>query len=176
MQDEATMLNTIERITPLLGGMDRDKLVLIRQHTVDAQSRSKDTLFLNVSETFLNDIDSEFASPRLKGNYLEEGLLGFFGYHVGRRAKLSSKARQTILSAIYRRPAPPVFPRNYRDEWGDPGTPKRLERMVRTIMGFIREPKWRNDPHMEDAIAEWKEDLVYLRQAHFRGDFSWPTF
>jgi hypothetical protein len=28
---------------------------------------------------------------------------------------------------------------------------------------------------MEDAIAEWKEDLAYLRRAHFRNEFSWPA-
>lgn len=106
MPSEEAMLKTIEKITPLLKEMERDDLVRLWQNTVEEQARSKDTAFQAACEKFLDAIDAEFVSERLKGSYLKEGLLSFLGYHVGRRANLPASKRHAILSAIYRRPAP----------------------------------------------------------------------
>ena len=175
--DDAALLRSIPAIKASLGGMTREQLVRVWQNTVEAQGRTQDAAFWSATEQLLDAVDAAFAAPERRGqkDFLDEGPLGLLGYHVGRRAGLSAAQRQALLSAIYRRPIPQLFPPHYLAEWGDPQTPQRLQRMIRAIDGFMRDPKRRNDPRLDDAMAEWQEDLDYLRREYHSGTFSWPA-
>ncbi|HEV2561176.1 MAG TPA: hypothetical protein VGT78_03455 [Rhizomicrobium sp.] len=171
--DDDALLRSIPAIMARLPKMSRQELVTVWCHAVEMQS--KDAVLTKAIERLLDAVDAAFADPNRRGDPLEEGPLALLGYHVGDRANLAARQRQARLSAIYRRAIPPVFPPHYLADWGSPGTPARLERMAYSIISFIRDPKRRKDPRMEDAITEWKEDLDYLRSTHYRGEFYWPA-
>lgn len=172
--DDEKLLHSIPAIMARLPKMSRQELVNIWGHGVDIQAQTKHADLRAAIERLLDAIDAEFAKPRSGGDFLEIGPLGFLGYHVGHRAAIPAHRRQARLSAIFRRPIPAVFPPSYRAGWGEPATAKRLQRMATTIAGFIRDPRWRKNETMEDAIAEWTEDLSYLHHRHYRGEFPWP--
>jgi hypothetical protein len=172
--DDDALLRSIPAIKARLPKMSRQELVTVWCHAVDMQN--DDRALKSAIDKLLDADDIAFADPSRRGQNdpLHEGPLALLGYQVGHRANIPARQRQKRLSAIYWRAIPPVFPQHYLVGWGAPGTPARLERMATSIAGFIRDPKRRKDPRMEDAIDDWKDDLDYLHTTHYRGGFAWP--
>jgi hypothetical protein len=108
---------------------------------------------------------------------MQEGLLSYMQYRVGRTNGVQPIVRKILLDTIFMSSLPPVFPPNYLLQWGAPKTAWRLQKMAETLAAFIRNAKRRNDDRLDDAIGEWEHDFRYLYERYYirHFHFSWPT-
>jgi hypothetical protein len=91
------------------------------------------------------------------------GMLSFMGYEVGMKSDLTTSERREILAYVYHGRLPCVNTKAYTAEWGDPGSVVRLHKMKRTISTFIENAR-RKRSNMDVAIAQWMEDLEFIRR------------
>lgn len=105
--------------------------------------------------------------------------LAVMGYTVGIHFGLSPKQRHEILMKAFSSDIPDATCRDqideYMEQWGMPGSSQRLWRIARHIAGqvYLKRP----NPVMDVAVAEWEEDLQWLRRALYprvRFKFRWP--
>ncbi|WP_156394331.1 hypothetical protein [Mesorhizobium sp. Root172] len=108
-----------------------------------------------------------------------EGVLAKIGYHVGRTRGESRASRRRTLGGVFegtlvteafeKEFAPPV--------WGGPGSGQRLKRLAYMIANLAKNAKRRDPKALAVAIAEWEEDLEWMREVFYRGrfDFAWPS-
>ena len=122
------------------------------------------------------DIDAAGRDSSLTGGWLEEGLLGFMGYHVGTTKGISTNQRRRILVEVFQGVVPPVFPLSYVESWNTPGSSYRLKKMAETLASFVRNAKRRRESRLEIAINHWASDLDYLYHEYYVGKFhfAWP--
>jgi hypothetical protein len=108
--------------------------------------------------------------------WLAEGPLKFLGYSVGEDAA-PPEVRRGILGRVFEGPLPPVFPPDYLDVWGDPGSPARLKKMADSIASFARSKKRHDAVRFAQAIRDWESDLGHLHRTYYVGrfGFGWPT-
>ncbi len=110
-------------------------------------------------------------------DWIREGALKFLGYKVGGIDGEPQGIRERILREVFFGEIPPVFPRPYLDEWGDPSSVQRLQKMAETIAALVRNAKRRRDSRMAAAIRDWENDLEYLYYEFYVGKFyfAWPS-
>jgi hypothetical protein len=104
------------------------------------------------------------------------GLLKLSGYQVGITQGRPTRERHRILNFIFLRDTlEDIEDRHYADEWGDPKTSRRLQKLSETLAAFARNGK-RSPNNMEQAVSEWEYDLEYLRETFYErwGEFPWP--
>ena len=108
--------------------------------------------------------------------WLKSGVLQFMGYKVGNTNGEVAGMRERIISAVFEAPIPPAFPPAHMDQWGDPGSARRLEKMANTIASFTRNARRRRTAAMDAAIRDWENDLRYLYLNYYvdRFQFDWP--
>ena len=104
----------------------------------------------------------------------ELGVLGAMGYRVGLRG-LDPALRRSLLSGVYRERLQVNLPAGYLEEWGQPQTGGRLQKLANTLASLTRNMKRRERPS-EEAIDQWQADLEFLRKSFYVGryDFKWP--
>ncbi|WP_125079868.1 hypothetical protein [Mycobacterium sp. P7213] len=95
------------------------------------------------------------------------GVLKQMGYRVGRSGHGPAR-RRSILEKVYRVKlvATSTHTAEYIREWGEPNTRARAEKIERCLAGFISGARRRN-ADMSEAIGDWEDDLVWLRN-HYR--------
>jgi hypothetical protein len=129
-------------------------------------------------DTAIRDEEDAFT-----GEYFDcgaEGMLSFFGYHVGVAKGLVKPARERILRYVFNGRLPLVNDEEYTRSWGEPGSAKRLKKLFMTLTNFARQAQARDNPNYADAISEWQADLRYLHRLYFRPygneehDWEWP--
>ncbi|WP_437193651.1 hypothetical protein [Planctomicrobium sp. SH527] len=105
-----------------------------------------------------------------------EGMLTFMGYHVGQTSGLNTAMRQAILQELFHTVLPPVFPNVYLDQFGQPKSAQRLQKMADIIATLTRNAKRRGSV-MATAIREWECDLEFLYYNYYIGHFGfgWPS-
>jgi hypothetical protein len=109
-----------------------------------------------------------------------QGMLAFFGYHVGRTRGLLMPVRHQILDYIYKGRLPTVTDEAYTRSWGQPCSPERLKRLSSMIAYLARNAQANENADYEEAISDWDADLRYLKSAYFRPaenpdhDWDWP--
>jgi hypothetical protein len=105
----------------------------------------------------------------------EEGLLRHYGYKVGIHG-LNQSERLEILDSIFLRPLILMDNREYLNEWGEPKTARRLQKLAESIAAFTRNAKRRNETNFSKAIQDWEADLAYLKKTYYdnRCSFRWP--
>lgn len=105
---------------------------------------------------------------------VDDGMLKEMGYKVGRNG-LSTPVRQRMLSEIFTRALPPVFPKPYMDQWGANGSARRLHKIADCLAAFARNAA-RLPGNYDEAISDWQEDLEFLHETHYAGrfGFGWP--
>jgi hypothetical protein len=110
-------------------------------------------------------------------DWTKEGLLNFMGYKVGNTEGESQRVRELILAEIFNGSLPPVFPKQYMQEWGLPSFSVRLQKLAEAIAAFTRNAKRRRDSIMYAAISDWERDLEYLYLEYYIGKFrfAWPV-
>jgi hypothetical protein len=107
--------------------------------------------------------------------FLETGMLGYLGYHVGHHG-LDSRSRRKILARVFekRLPRPSSFPKHYLDEWAQPKSCERLQKLAESIAAFCRNAKRRSSPPRA-AISDWEADLAWLKIEYYDPcRFRWP--
>ncbi len=118
------------------------------------------------------------SKKALSGNFFdfEDGLLKFMGYAVGQSGCYRTRRRE-ILDYVFYGSLPRVQSNDYMKEWGANASSTRLQKMANCIASFVRTAKRRRDASMELAIAEWEEDLAYLKDKYYRsaGGYIWPN-
>lgn len=109
-------------------------------------------------------------------DFVKEGILGLLGYRVGNTNGEAEPIRQAILAKVFEGTLPPVESPRYMDEWAQPRSPQRLEKMAHSLAAFIRNAKRRRSPSLRQAINEWTIDLERLREIYYVGHFrfAWP--
>lgn len=110
-------------------------------------------------------------------DWREHGLLRMSGYHVGKTKGKPEGLRQRILNYIFLEDTlEDVEDTAYADEWGEPKSSARLQKLTHTIASLVRNAK-RNPHDTADAIRDWENDLEYLRETFYDrwGDFPWPS-
>jgi hypothetical protein len=106
-----------------------------------------------------------------------QGMLSLLGYHVGQTLPLHPSIRECILEYAFEYHLPPVADVAYFDEWGEPRSALRLQKLANTIAALTRNAK-RRDPHsLSRAIDEWEQDLMFLHEQYYVGmfQFGWPA-
>lgn len=93
-----------------------------------------------------------------------EGMLSFMGYSVGATSPLTTMERRQILTYVYMGQLPIVTSQAYTQEWGSPGSYKRLSKLKNAILSFVRNAQ-RRRTNMAVAIQEWQEDLRFIHHA-----------
>jgi uncharacterized protein YjbI with pentapeptide repeats len=113
----------------------------------------------------------------------QQSALNICGYRVGRTNPMPESERRKFLDYFLGNRLPAVVEEIFPDQYGSPGSARRLQKMANVIATVCRVRKRRHDAaNYEQAIAEWESDLAYLRKAHYeRGQlqfqsprFDWP--
>jgi hypothetical protein len=104
----------------------------------------------------------------------ERSALKMCGYTVGRDG-LPQAERFRLLDYFFRNRLPSAVPQVFGDEYGDPGSEGRLQKMANVIASNCRNFK-KNDAHRyRQAIADWECDLALLHARYYKaGSFPWP--
>jgi len=115
------------------------------------------------------------GGSELDANWLEKGFLKFVGYTVGRSGGTEEERREALAKAYRATRLPAFFPAEYRSEWGSRRSSVRLSKMANSIATFCKHAKRR--PRTEIAVAEWEEDLDWLKVTYYDGrySFEWPS-
>jgi hypothetical protein len=121
----------------------------------------------------------EGAHEALQGNCFdyERGVLSFMGYGVGHASQLTQTRRRRILDYVYRGALPQVNDRLYMQEWGKPGTSKRLRKLANALAAFARNARRKHKQNWGLAIGRWENDLTYLKERYYdrrARDWAWP--
>jgi hypothetical protein len=104
----------------------------------------------------------EFAAD---GDWPEVGPLGELGYRVGKVRGLPRHQRREILFRCFRIQLIPTstWTAQYIADWGQRCSQHRWERMCRALEWSITKAERTTARDMSVAIAEWQEDLRFLR-------------
>lgn len=102
------------------------------------------------------------------------GLLKYVGYTVGVDG-LPAAERRKILDRVFSRPLPNVHSKSYMQEWGEPNSALRLQKLANALSSFARLAK-RKKPKRTAAISDWESDLRWLKKKYYdsRFYFFWP--
>ena len=106
----------------------------------------------------------------------DEGLLKFMGYTVGQNGAYRTRRRQ-VLDYVFNEKVPKVQSYEYMAEWGEPKTTTRLQKLANSLATFARNAKRRRSSDMDHAVAEWEEDLQYIKESYYdtQHEFPWPS-
>lgn len=118
----------------------------------------------------------EEGSGNLAPEWPQIGLLKHMGYRVGSNGRPATQ-RRTILRRVFEEETlPNVESPEYMEGWGKAASGRRLWKMANSIAAFCRNNKRKRNPS-EQSIAEWEEDLEWLRKEFYTGrfGFEWPT-
>ena len=121
------------------------------------------------------------GSQNLPSNVFKygEGLLRQCGYKVG-VSGLPENQRRQILDSVFLQPLAFLDDTTYLNEWGEPNTSRRLQKLAESIAAFTRNAKRRkkrrNMNSLSKAIQDWEADLAYLKRTYYDGHlyFQWP--
>lgn len=111
----------------------------------------------------------------------DNGVLSYFGYHVGKHAKLKgmdANERQMVLQWVYDADLLEYAVDNeYIRSWGNSRSSKRLQKMAFSIAAFCRNARRRTSADLRLAIQNWESDLQYLHDNYYRSKFvfDWPS-
>jgi len=90
--------------------------------------------------------------------------MNILGYSVGKRGLPTPRRHQFLQDFALKATLPVSLPTDYLREWGAPGTPDRVKRMVRHI-AFHKFLRSRDDARRyRDAIIDWGADLEFLKR------------
>lgn len=115
---------------------------------------------------------------KIKGkdiDWEEIGILKILGYKVGNSSSLKRTEREEILDLAFEINLN-ICPTAINEEWGTPASAKRLRKMANSIASFTRNAKRRSNNDLQQAIADWEQDLNYLYYKFYCKffNFAWP--
>jgi hypothetical protein len=93
-----------------------------------------------------------------------DGMLATLGYRVGSVNGEKTPIRRKILELLVEHlQLPIVGSPAYTDEWGEPNSSKRYNKLVRFLESQLTNPSNINRPNMGKAMIEWAEDLEWVQ-------------
>ncbi len=122
------------------------------------------------AQRMIADIQREWQRRRDRGdatlNYdrPEQGVLAALGYHVGHSQGQSSGTRRLILKHVLEGGLPMIHSATYMNEWGEPNSLKRFEKLVQFLGNMIEGNQMR--PNSKLAVRQWREDLEWVQNYH----------
>lgn len=119
-------------------------------------------------------VQSKGSPPTSPGDWPLHGVLDDNGYHVG-NAGVEREERHRILTRVFKNELRDVTSAEYMEEWNDPNTGKRLQKLANTLASLARVAQRRRNPPAQ-AIEDWIEDLAWLKRTYHHGVFmfEWP--
>lgn len=130
-----------------------EKLIELPDRSIEIEQRRSEI----IAELARRAEKNEFIRPK-------QGLLSFYGYRVGRTQGKKEEFRRKTLTKIFEEETIPIIGSLlYVEEWGEPNSPERLQKMKNCLIGFLNS----NYPayfDMDKAFKEWKADLEWLKQ------------
>jgi hypothetical protein len=104
-------------------------------------------------------------------------MLSLLGYHVGETLSLHPSIRESILEYAFEHHLPPVGDVAYFDEWDEPRSARRLQKLANTLASLARNAKRRDPLTLSRAISEWEQDLMFLYEKYYVRlfHFGWPA-
>lgn len=150
------------------------------------QQKQKEAQSYLQSKHYFKWPDTVIAPRSLTGtvvderNWPQEGMLKYKGYSVGSSSNVTRWKRQIILREVYENQLPNVMDSDYMAQWGRPQSAKRLKKMAESLAAFAKNAKRkRSQGNFDVAIADWEEDLAWLKKEFYDGVyskvFSWPN-
>jgi len=108
----------------------------------------------------------------------ENGISGLklCGYRVGATNGMSRAERKRFLDHFFNSSLPTVVRTAFGDEYGEPRSEDRLKKMANVMAAHCRNFRRNDAIRYAQAIADWEEDLAYLRDRYYkRRTFPWPN-
>lgn len=138
----------------------------------DALEIAEDELFAWSS----TEVGSRSGASQVPG-FRSEGMLSYLEYRVGKEAGNPAAVRQSILARVFEGKLPRVFEPSHMDEWGIPGSARRLRKMAESLAAFARNFKRQDEDRYDEAIRQWEQDLEFLHDRYYVGrfGFGWPS-
>jgi hypothetical protein len=114
----------------------------------------------------LEPVETMTVAFAADGDWPEVGPLGELGYRVGKVRGLPRHQRREILFRCFRIHliATSTWTAQYIADWGQRCSQHRWERMCRALEWSITKAERTTARDMSVAIAEWQEDLQFLRE------------
>ena len=103
--------------------------------------------------------------------------MAHMGYRVGKSGVPKLQRRKILADVFERERLPPVQDRDYMNEWGTARSSARLKKMADSIASFARNFKRNDFDRYRQAISDYGEDLDWLKQKYYTGQFrfQWPS-
>lgn len=98
--------------------------------------------------------------------------LKMFGYTVGKKGReqgWTEVERRKFLSDFMEMDLPLVVHAYYGDEYGEPMSIKRLQKIANVIAAHGTNFARRGDPAFNQSIADWEADLAFLKAKYYEG-------
>jgi hypothetical protein len=125
-------------------------------------------------QAWVRDDRRQYVPGNMDQFNIEESPIHAMGYKVGITGE-SAERRRLILERAFRGPLPTTGPRTYMQQWGEPNSCDRLNKIAENIAACCR--MFRNRRGCEIAVTEWETDLCWLKDAfytHSHCQFQWP--
>jgi len=111
------------------------------------------------------EFEREYKSTKNLSDFfgVDRSPLSCFGYVVGKTKGRSPKDRKIILEYSLCAVIPNFFPKNYSNDWGDPFTLKRFNKIIShlTALADLRE----NRKSLEVAVGHWRTDAEWFSKS-----------
>jgi hypothetical protein len=108
------------------------------------------------------EFERDFKSTENLSDFfgVDRSPLSCFGYVVGKTKGRTAEDRKNILEYALCAQIPDYFPKNYINDWGDPFTLKRFNKIVShlTALADLRE----NRKNLEVAVLHWRTDAEWF--------------
>ncbi len=106
------------------------------------------------------------------------GMLKFLGYNVGHKGALRTDRQKALQIAFTMHELPKVNGPEYVKGWGNASTGLRLKKIADSIATFCRNARHQNSTSYTATIADYEEDLAWLKKTYYDGrfdrQFTWP--
>jgi hypothetical protein len=107
----------------------------------------------------------------------DKSALGRCGYKVGFTDGMKADARAQFLQYFFEHELPDEVIAVHGSEYGAPRSAQRLQKMANVIAANCRIRKKDNPHRYRFAIADWEDDLAYLKVRYYDDQlcFQWPA-
>ena len=123
----------------------------------------------------LSQFEAEYQqNPGAFKSMHEFSPLACFGYKVGKTNGLPEHLRREIICFTWYAEIPSVVPRQYAQEWGEPGTSKRFSK-IRSHLSMLANQR-RSRKGYEVAVSHWDSDVNWLRENHSDLAYQYSQF
>jgi hypothetical protein len=151
------------KVLKKIAKMNDEQLYQLFQNAIRSESCDADTVIKAV-ELEWESRRQRARSGKYKAARPEKGMLSALGYHVGHSHGVPAAIRHRILRHLLEGELPLVQSPAYTDEWGEPKSPTRYGKLIRTLESLANDPRLDAQLNMEKAIIEWREDIDWVKQ------------